>query len=42
MHMDGIAVAEYWTQLPPKDELLTRIREIYRAAPERVARRELD
>lgn len=42
MHKDGIAVAEYWTQLPPKDELQTRIREIYRAAAERVARRELD
>lgn len=42
MHKDGIAVAEYWTQLPPKDELQTRIREIYRAASERVARRELD
>jgi predicted nuclease of restriction endonuclease-like (RecB) superfamily len=41
MHKDGIAVAEYWTDLPPKAELEARIQAIYRAAAERVARREL-
>ena len=41
MHKDGIVVAEYWTALPPKPELEARIRAIYRAAAERVARREL-
>ncbi|MBN9610879.1 MAG: hypothetical protein BGO26_01020 [Actinobacteria bacterium 69-20] len=41
MHRDGIVVAEYWTALPPKAELQARIQEIYRAARERVARREI-
>lgn len=41
MHKDGIVVAEYWTALPPKAELEARIQAIYRAAAERVARREL-
>ncbi|WP_282859949.1 hypothetical protein [Pseudoclavibacter helvolus] len=41
MHWDGIVVAEYWTALPPKDELQQRIAQIYRAAQERVARRAL-
>lgn len=41
MHKGGIVVAEYWTALPPKAELEARIRAIYRAAAERVARREL-
>jgi predicted nuclease of restriction endonuclease-like (RecB) superfamily len=41
MHKDGIVVAEYWTDLPPKAELQARIQQIYRAAAERVARREL-
>ncbi|MEK8225268.1 PDDEXK nuclease domain-containing protein [Oerskovia sp. M15] len=36
MHKDGIAVAEYWTALPPKAELESRIREIYAAAREQV------
>ncbi|GAA1088570.1 hypothetical protein GCM10009648_30070 [Tsukamurella spumae] len=39
MHKDGIVVAEYWTALPPKEELQHRITQIYRAAQERVARR---
>lgn len=39
MHKDGIVVAEYWTMLPPKEELQARIETIYRAAAERVARR---
>ena len=42
MHKDGIVVAEYWTALPPKAELQARIQAIYRAAMERVARRELE
>ena len=42
MHKDGIVVAEYWTVLPPKEELQQRITEIYRAAKERVARHALD
>ncbi|WP_440713029.1 PDDEXK nuclease domain-containing protein [Gordonia sp. FQ] len=41
MHKDGIVVAEYWTTLPPKEELQRRISQIYRAAQERVARRAL-
>lgn len=41
MHKDGIVVAEYWTALPPKAELQARIQQIYQAASERVARREI-
>ncbi|MFZ1381273.1 MAG: PDDEXK nuclease domain-containing protein [Scrofimicrobium sp.] len=42
MHKDGIVVAEYWTALPPKAELQSRIQQIYQAAAERVARREIE
>ena len=42
MHKDGIVVAEHWTALPPKAELQARIQQIYEAAAERVARRELE
>ncbi len=42
MHKDGIVVAEYWTALPPKAELQARIQQIYRAAAERVTRREIE
>ena len=42
MRKDGIVVAEYWTALPPKAELQARIQQIYEAAAERVARRELE
>ena len=42
IHKDGIVVAEYWTALPPKAELQARIRQIYEAAAERAARRELE
>ncbi len=42
MHKDGIVVAEYWTALPPKAELQARIQQIYQAAAERVARREIE
>lgn len=41
MHKDGIMVAEYWTALPPKEQLQARIAEIHRAAQERLARRQL-
>lgn len=41
MHKDGIAVAEYWTDLPPKGELEARIQGILREAKERIARREI-
>lgn len=41
MHKDGIVVAEYWTALPPKEELQRRIAQIYQAARERVARRQI-
>ena len=36
---EGIAVAEYWTQLPPKKEFGQKIREIYEEAQERLERR---
>ena len=36
---EGIAVAEYWTQLPPKTEFGQKIREIYEEAQERLERR---
>ena len=35
----GIAVAEYWTALPPKAEFERKIREILTQAKERLARR---
>jgi len=41
MEMDqvGIAVAEYWTALPPKTEFERKIKEIYTEAQERLERR---
>ncbi|MFT4220107.1 MAG: PDDEXK nuclease domain-containing protein, partial [Microbacterium sp.] len=41
MHKDGIVVAEYWTALPPKEELEQRLQAMLRAARERLARRGL-
>ncbi|MDR0432317.1 MAG: PDDEXK nuclease domain-containing protein [Bifidobacteriaceae bacterium] len=38
---EGIAVAEYWTDLPPKKELEERLAIILRDAKERLARRRL-
>jgi hypothetical protein len=38
---EGIAVAEYWTNLPPKAALEQKIREILNEARERLARRRL-
>jgi predicted nuclease of restriction endonuclease-like (RecB) superfamily len=39
LHNDRIAVAEYWTLLPPKAELEAKLRQITRDAQERLARR---
>lgn len=39
MHKTGIAVAEYWTVLPPKEELESKLGEIVRDVQERLARR---
>jgi len=41
MEMDkaGIAVSEYWTAMPPKEEFERKIHEIYEEAQERFARR---
>lgn len=41
MHKDGIVVAEYWTELPPKEQLEKKIHEALQAARERLARRNL-
>jgi len=43
MEMDraGIAVAEYWTDLPPKVEFERKIKEIYHEAQERLERRKM-
>jgi len=41
MHKDGIVVAEYWTALPPKQELEQRLNEILRRAQERLALRQI-
>ena len=38
---EGIAVAQYWTQLPPKQEFERKITEIYEDAKERLERRKL-
>jgi hypothetical protein len=37
----GIAVAEYWTDLPPKEEFERKIKEILIEAQERLERRKL-
>lgn len=39
MHKDGITVAEYWTELPPKAELEQRLHEALQEARERLAQR---
>ena len=39
LHKDGIAVVEYWTTLPPKAALESKLRQIVRDAQERLARR---
>ena len=39
MHQDGITVAEYWTELPPKDEVQRQLHQALHEARERLARR---
>ena len=39
MHKDGITVAEYWTELPPKAELVHKLHAALLEARERLARR---
>jgi len=41
MHKDGIIVAEYWTELPPKKELERRLHNALIEAKERLERRNL-
>lgn len=41
MHRDGITVAEYWTELPPKAELERKLHTALVEARERLARRKL-
>lgn len=39
LHQDGITVAEYWTELPPKAELERQLHQALQDARERLARR---
>jgi len=41
MHKDGIMVAEYWTELPPKNILEEKLQEAVIEAKERLERRKL-
>ncbi len=41
MHKDGIMVAEYWTELPPKKQLEKKIQSILTEAKERMERNKL-
>lgn len=41
MHKDGIMVAEYWTELPPKKQLEQKIHSILIEARERIARKKM-
>ena len=41
MDKSGIAVAEYWTDLPPKEDFERKIKEILHEAQERLKRREI-
>lgn len=41
MHKDGIMVAEYWTELPPKAALEQKLHDALREARERLERRKL-
>lgn len=41
MHKDGIMVAEYWTELPPKKELEKKIHKILIEARERIEKQKL-
>ena len=41
MHKDGIVVAEYWTELPPKKDLERKIHSMLIQARERIDRNKL-
>jgi predicted nuclease of restriction endonuclease-like (RecB) superfamily len=41
LDQSGIAVAEYWTKLPPKEQFESKIQEIMAEAKERIERRKL-
>jgi predicted nuclease of restriction endonuclease-like (RecB) superfamily len=41
MHKDGIVVAEYWTELPPKKELEKKIHHLFIEAKERIERKKV-
>lgn len=41
MHKDGIMVAEYWTELPPKKQFEEKIHLLLREAKERIERKKL-
>ena len=41
MHKDGIVVAEYWTEFPPKEQLEQKIRDALISARERLERKRL-
>jgi len=41
MHKDGIMVAEYWAELPPKEILEVKLLETLIEAQERIARKQL-
>lgn len=41
LHKDGIIVAEYWTELPPKKELEARLHKAYQEAKEVMYNRKL-
>ena len=41
MHKDGIVVAEYWTELPPRDKLEEKLQIALYQARERIERKKL-
>ena len=42
MHKDGIMVAEYWTELPPKKELEEKLHRALLEAKERLERKKIE
>lgn len=41
MHKDGIIIAEYWTELPPRDKLERKLQIALQEAKERIQRKKL-
>ena len=41
MHKDGIMVAEYWTELPPREMLEQKLRNVLIEVRERIERKQL-